>query len=210
MFNKIFAKLFTKTKIEQKSKGEPLPQDQDVIDLNIELKTEVIANPQKITSPLISENEIIFERQLIKRIENALSEYDFVKKEKIAFLAEELIKDRLKHSKNLLSLDEKRSLNLNTRSKYAREFIECFINVEDFDFDPKFFCRNLKNTEQSILWCLNNIEELKQKGFVKRVELEGKGLWNNKTYDIDKIPPMEKIDYTEEQVLFFVIAKVDY
>lgn len=174
------------------------------------LKAELITSPSHISNPVTSEYQINFEKRLIDRIKNALDKYPFIKKEKISFLADELIKNRLKHSKNILSLEEKRALNLNTRAKYAKELIECFINVEQFDFDPKWFCDNLLYTERSILWSLDEIEKLKQQKFVTKVSLEGKGKWDNKIYDINNIPIMEKVNYTEERVLFFVIPKVDF
>lgn len=176
---------------------------------DINLRSEIVATPLKLSDPIVSEHQINFEKRLMSRIENALSRYDFVKKDKIQFLANELIHENLKHSKNILSLEEKRELNLNTRSKYPREFIDCFIGIKDFDFDPKFFCRNLKNTEHSILYCLDEINRLKECGFVNKVTLEGKGLWDNKEYNIDEIPEMEIIDYTEERVMFFIIGKID-
>ena len=59
---------------------------------------------------LKSKETIKFEERLKLRIENALSSYDFIKKEKISFLASELVSDNFKHSKDLLSLEEKRAL----------------------------------------------------------------------------------------------------
>lgn len=199
MFKSIFSKLFKKDK-----------QEQEEISLNLKFETEVVATKFHISEPVSSEYQINFEKRLIERVKNALNEYPFIKKEKMSFLANELIYNQLKHSKNILSLEEKRALNLNTRAKYLKEIIECFIDVEHLDFDPKGFCENLLHTERSILWSLDKIEEAKQIDFVKKVSLEGKGKWDNQTYDIDNIPPMEKVDYTEERVLFFVIPKVDF
>lgn len=176
---------------------------------NIKLHSEIITTPSNISDPIISEHQIDFEKRLMLRIKNALSNYDFVRKDKISFLADELIHNNLKYSKNILSLEEKRSLNLNTRSKYAKEFIDCFVGIGSFDFDPKFFCENLKHTERSILWCLDEIERLKKLKFVKKVSLEGKGEWDEKICNIEDIPEMDTIDYTEERVIFFICSKID-
>lgn len=197
MFKMLLTKLFGKNKKE-------------VNPIELELKTEIVATPYHISNPVTSEYQIDFERRLCSKIEKALDEYSFIKKEKIPFLANELIHNQLKYSKNILSLEEKRALNLNTRSKYTKELIECFIDVEKLNFDPKHFCKNLLDTERSILWSLDEIERAKQNEFVKKVSLEGKGKWDNKIYDLDKIPPFEKVDYTQERVLFFVMSKVEF
>lgn len=176
---------------------------------HVSLKTRIVATPLDLSSPPSSIKQIDFEKRLIKNIEKSLSEYHFIKKEKIPFLAKLIINNNINNSKNILSLDEKKFLKLNARSKYSREFIDCFENVSSMNVDPKLFCGNLKHSERCILWSLDKIEECRKKKFIKKVALTGKGDWDNKEYDINKIPPMPKIDYTEEAVLFFVIPKID-
>ena len=181
----------------------------------IKRKEEVEVVKDQMAIPTDSKENIEFEKQLKLRIENALSRYDFIKKEKISFLASELVNDNFKHSKALLSLEEKRSLRLNTRAKYARDFIDCFSDVEKLDFDPKFFCENLIYTERSILWSLDNLEELKGKKFIEKITLEkqivseGKEEWVTEIYNINELHNFEQIDYTEKRVLFSILPNID-
>ena len=197
MFKKLFSYFFSNDNNEIKRKEE------------IEVCKDQIAIP---TAP----KEIIkFEKQLKLRIENALSRYDFIKKEKISFLASELVNDDFKYSKDILSLEEKRALRLNTRAKYARNFIDCFSDVEKLDFDPKFFCKNLIYTERTILWSLDNLERLKENKFIEKITLkkqivsEGKEEWVQEIYNINELHEFEQIDYTEKRVLFFISPNID-
>lgn len=197
MFKKLFSYFFSNDNNEIKRKEE------------IEVCKDQIAIP---TAP----KEIIkFEKQLKLRIENALSRYDFIKKEKISFLASELVNDDFKYSKDILSLEEKRALRLNTRAKYARNFIDCFSGVEKLDFDPKFFCKNLIYTERSILWSLDNLERLKENKFIEKITLEkqivseGKEELVKEIYNINELHEFEQIDYTEKRVLFFILPNID-
>lgn len=127
----------------------------------------------------------------------------------------ELVNDNFKHSKDLLSLEEKRALKLNTRAKYARDLIDCFSDVEKLDFDPKFFCENLIYTERSILWSLDNLEELKGKKFIEKITLEkqivseGEEEWVTEIYNINELHNFEQVDYTEGRVLFFISPNID-
>jgi hypothetical protein len=178
-------------------------------------KEEIEVFKDQIAIPSAPKETIKFEERLKLRIENALSSYDFIKKEKISFLASELVNDNFKHSKDLLSLEEKRALKLNTRAKYARDFIDCFSDVEKLDFDPKFFCENLIYTERSILWSLDNLEELKGKKFIEKITLEKqivseeKEEWVKEIYNINELNEFEQIDYTEKRVLFSILPNID-
>ena len=181
----------------------------------IKQKEEIEVVKDQIAIPSAPKETIKFEDRLKLRIENALSRYDFIKKEKISFLASELVNDNFKHSKDLLSLEEKRALRLNTRTKYARDFIDCFSDVEKLDFDPKFFCENLIYTERSILWSLDNLEELKEKKFIEKITLEkqivseGKEEWVTEIHNINEPHKFEQVDYTEKRVLFFILPNID-
>ena len=181
----------------------------------IKRKEEVEVFKDQIVIHADSNENIEFKKKLKLRIENALSRYDFIKKEKISFLASELVNDNFKYSKELLSLEEKRALRLNTRAKYARSFIDCFLNVEKLDFDPKFFCRNLIYTERSILWSLDNLEELKEHKFIEKITLEkqivseGKEEWVQEIYNINELNEFEQVDYTKKRVLFFISPNID-
>ena len=181
----------------------------------IKQKEEIEVFKDQIAAPTDSKENIEFEKQLKLRIENALSRYDFIKKEKISFLASELVNDNFKYSKELLSLEEKRALRLNTRAKYARSFIDCFSDVEKLDFDPKFFCENLIYTERSILWSLDNLEKLKENKFIEKITLEkqivseGKEEWVKEIYNINELRDFEQIDYTEKRVLFSILPNID-
>lgn len=181
----------------------------------IKQKEEIKVFKDKIAVPTDSKENIEFEKKLKLRIENALSRYDFVKKDKISFLASELVNDNFKYSKDILSLEEKRALKLNARAKYARDFIDCFSDVEKLDFDPKFFCENLIYTERSILWSLDNLEELKGKKFIEKITLEkqivseGKEEWVTEIYNINELHNFEQIDYTEKRVLFSILPNID-
>ncbi|WP_336368971.1 hypothetical protein [Avibacterium paragallinarum] len=200
MFKKFFANLF-------KSK--------DNIKSSINQRTEITDFKAQISIPAEPGYFINFDKQLKQRIENALSKYDFVKKEKVALLANEIINNHSKYSKDILSLDEKRKLGLNTRAKYARSFIECFSNVENLNFDPKLFCQNLLYTERTILYCLDDIDRLKKnrasEQFIieEQIITEEKEEFTKKIYNINEIPVFEEIDYTNKRVLFFVIANID-
>ncbi|RZN58625.1 hypothetical protein [Avibacterium paragallinarum] len=200
MFKKFFANLF-------KSK--------DNIKSSINQRTEITDFKAQISIPAEPGYFINFDKQLKQRIENALSKYDFVKKDKIEFLANEIINNHSKYSKDILSLDEKRKLGLNTRAKYARSFIECFSNVENLNFDPKLFCQNLLYTERTILYCLDDIDRLKKnrasEQFIieEQIITEEKEEFTKKIYNINEIPVFEEIDYTKKRVLFFVIANID-
>nr|DAE46410.1 MAG TPA: hypothetical protein [Caudoviricetes sp.] len=181
----------------------------------IKRKEEIEVFKDQIVTPAAPKETIKFEEQLKLRIENALSRYDFIKKEKISFLASELVNDNFKHSKDLLSLEEKRALKLNTRTKYARDLIDCFSDVEKLDFDPKFFCENLIYTERSILWSLDNLEGLKENKFIEKITLEkqivseGKEEWVKEIYNINELHEFEQIDYTEKRVLFSILPNID-
>lgn len=181
----------------------------------IKQKEEIEVVKDQIAIPSAPKETIKFEDRLKLRIENALSRYDFIKKEKISFLASELVNDNFKHSKDLLSLEEKRALRLNTRTKYARDFIDCFSDVEKLDFDPKFFCENLIYTERSILWSLDNLEELKGKKFIEKITLEkqivseGKEEWVTEIHNINEPHEFEQVDYTEKRVLFSILPNID-
>lgn len=181
----------------------------------IKQKEEIEVVKDQIAIPSAPKETIKFEDRLKLRIENALSRYDFIKKEKISFLASELANDNFKHSKDLLSLEEKRALKLNTRAKYARDFIDCFSDVEKLEFDPKSFCENLIYTERSILWSLDNLEELKGKKFIEKITLEkqivseGKEEWVTEIYNINELHEFEQIDYTEKRVLFSILPNID-
>lgn len=181
----------------------------------IKRKEEIEVFKDQIAIPSAPKETIKFEDRLKLRIENALSRYDFIKKEKISFLAGELVNDNFKHSKDILSLEEKRALKLNTRTKYARDLIDCFSDVEKLDFDPKFFCRNLIYTERSILWSLDNLEELKGKKFIEKITLEkqivseGEEEWVTEIHNINEPHEFEQVDYTEKRVLFFILPNID-
>lgn len=181
----------------------------------IKRKEEIEVVKDQIAIPSAPKETIKFEDRLKLRIENALSRYDFIKKEKISFLASELVSDNFKHSKDLLSLEEKRALKLNARAKYARSLIDCFSDVEKLDFEPKSFCENLIYTEQSILWSLDNLEELKGKKFIEKITLEkqiiseGKEEWVKEIYNINELHEFEQIDYTEKRVLFSILPNID-
>ena len=181
----------------------------------IKLEKEIEAFKAQITIPAVPKDIIKFEKQLKLRIENALSRYDFIKKEKISFLASELVNDNFKYSKDILSLEEKRTLRLNTRAKYTRSFVECFSNIEQLNFDPRFFCQNLIYTERTILFSLNDIDRLKKSKFVKQVIFEkqiiseGREEWVKNEYSLDEIPDFELVDYTRERVLFFILSNID-
>lgn len=181
----------------------------------IKQKEEIEVFKDQMATTAAPKEVIKFEDQLKLRIENALSRYDFIKKEKISFLASELVNDNFKYSKDFLSLEEKRALKLNTRTKYARDFIDCFSDIEKLDFDPKFFCENLIYTERSILWSLDNLEELKGKKFIEKITLEkqivseGKEEWVTEIYNINELHEFEQIDYTEKRVLFSILPNID-
>ena len=181
----------------------------------IKQKEEIEVFKDQMATTAAPKEVIKFEDQLKLRIENALSRYDFIKKEKISFLASELVNDNFKYSKDFLSLEEKRALKLNTRTKYARDFIDCFSDIEKLDFDPKFFCENPLYTERSILWSLDNLEELKGKKFIEKITLEkqivseGKEEWVTEIYNINELHEFEQIDYTEKRVLFSILPNID-
>lgn len=181
----------------------------------IKQKEEIEVVKDQIAIPSAPKETIKFEERLKLRIENALSSYDFIKKEKISFLASELVNDDFNHSKDLLSLEEKRALKLNTRAKYARDFIDCFSDVENLDFDPKFFCENLIYTERTILWSLDNLEELKENKLIEKITLEkqivseAKEEWVTEIYNINELNEFEQVDYTEKRVLFFILPNID-
>lgn len=181
----------------------------------IKQKEEIEVFKDQIAIPSAPKETIKFEERLKLRIENALSRYDFIKKEKISFLASELVNDNFKYSKDILSLEEKRALRLNTRAKYARSFIDCFSDVEKLDFDPRFFCKNLIDTERSILWSLDNLERLKENKFIEKITLEkqivseGKEEWVQEIYNINELHEFEQVDYTEKRVLFFILPNID-
>lgn len=181
----------------------------------IKRKEEIEVSKVQVDTQTAPKEIAEFEKQLKLRVENALSRYDFIKKEKISFLASELVNDNFKYSKDLLSLEEKKVLGLNTRSKYARSFIDCFSDVEKLNFDPKFFCENLIYTERSILWSLDNLEELKGKKFIEKITLEkqivseGKEEWVTEIYNINELHEFEQIDYTEKRVLFSILPNID-
>lgn len=181
----------------------------------IKRKEEIEVVKDQIAIPSALKETIKFEDRLKLRIENALSRYDFIKKEKISFLASELVSDNFKHSKDLLSLEEKRALKLNTRAKYARDFIDCFSDVENLDFDPKFFCENLIYTERTILWSLDNLEELKENKLIEKITLEkqivseAKEEWVTEIYNINELNEFEQVDYTEKRVLFSILPNID-
>lgn len=181
----------------------------------IKRKEEIEVFKDQIVTPAAPKEVIKFEEQLKLRIENALSRYDFIKKEKISFLASELANDDFKYSKDILSLEEKRALRLNTRAKYARDLIDCFSDVENLDFDPKFFCENLIYTERSILWSLDNLEGLKENKFIEKITLEKqivsewKEEWVTEIYNINELHEFEQIDYTEKRVLFSILPNID-
>ncbi|MFQ1014853.1 hypothetical protein [Avibacterium paragallinarum] len=200
MFKKLF-NYFLKSKDETKS--------------SIDHRAGIAAFKEQIAIPAPPGSFINFEKQLKIRIEKALSKYAFVKKEKIEFLANEIINNNSKYSKDILSLDEKRKLKLNTRAKYARSFIECFSNVENLNFDPKFFCHNLIYTERTILYCLDDIDRLKKSKVSDQFILEGqiiteeKEEFIKKIYNINEMPIFEEIDYTKKKGLFFVMSNID-
>lgn len=181
----------------------------------IKRKEEIEVFKDQMTTPAAPKEVIKFEERLKLRIENALSRYDFIKKEKISFLASELVNDDFKYSKDFLSLEEKRALRLNTRAKYARDLIDCFSDVEKLDFDPKFFCENLIYTERSILWSLDNLERLKENKFIEKITLEkqivseAKEEWVTEIYNINELHEFEQIDYTEKRVLFSILPNID-
>lgn len=181
----------------------------------IKQKEEIEVFKDQIAIPSAPKETIKFEERLKLRIENALSSYDFIKKEKISFLASELVNDDFNHSKDLLSLEEKRALKLNTRAKYARDFIDCFSDVENLDFDPKFFCENLIYTERTILWSLDNLEELKENKLIEKITLEkqivseAKEEWVTEIYNINELNEFEQVDYTEKRVLFSILPNID-
>lgn len=83
------------------------------------------------------------------------------------------------------------------------------------DFDPKSFCENLIYTERSILWSLDNLEELKGKKFIEKITLEkqivseGKEEWVKEIYNINELHNFEQVDYTEKRVLFFISPNID-
>lgn len=181
----------------------------------IKRKEEIEVVKDQIAIHSAPKETIKFEDRLKLRIENALSRYDFIKKEKISFLASELVGDNFKHSKDLLSLEEKRALKLNARAKYARSLIDCFSDVEKLDFDPKSFCENLIYTERSILWSLDNLEELKENKLIEKITLEkqivseAKEEWVTEIYNINELNEFEQVDYTEKRVLFSILPNID-
>lgn len=178
-------------------------------ELTPEIGIEVVLDRIPEDAPPTTAEEILFRKAFLSRIKDALSRYEFIKKDKIEFLAKRIL-DSSYNQGEILSLQEKRALNLNTRAKYTRELIECFRDVDKLKFDPKDFCQNLQYTERTIVWALREIKRLKETGFINKVRLDGIGEWNEKIVKIHKIPEFPIIDYTQERVLFFVTAHIDY
>lgn len=192
MFKSILSKLFGKNKQELKP------------DITIELvKTRVRVDEQPTTA-----EEILFKKAFFVRVKEALSKYSFIKKDKIEFLANRIL-DNSYNQGEILTLQDKKSLNLNTRAKYSKELVECFLSIETLKFDPKDFCQNLQYTERSIVWAIREIQRLKDVGFIDEVRLDGVGSWNERIVKIDNIPPFPVIDYTKERCLFFVTGHIN-
>lgn len=198
----LMATLFSKLK----------PSKQQIQSQETELKPEVqfqlVTKRMRDDEPEITMEEILFRKEFLVRIKNALSRYDFVKKDRIEFLAKRIL-DSTYNDGEVLSLQDKKKLNLNTRAKYTKELIECFESVETLKFDPKSFCKNLQSTERSITWAIREIESLKNVDFVDKVRLDGIGDWDGKVVQFEQIPPFPVIDYTQDKCLFFVSAEMD-
>ncbi|HDR1895335.1 TPA: hypothetical protein QB631_002089 [Pasteurella multocida] len=174
---------------------------QELIEQNSSQSTELALDVADVTTEQSND-------KLEVRILEALSRYSFVNSDKKAILAKYLSgKDDI-FGDELLSLEDKKKLNLNTRAKYLRGLVECFNDVEQLDFDIKFFCSNVTYTERSILWALDEIDKYKNVDCINKVRLEGIGEWDDKIYPINKIPPMPLVDHTKEKVLFFVTPKI--
>lgn len=200
MFKSIFLKLFNTKKQEESALS---------LELKPRIDLELVTSRNREDEPPTTAEEILFKKAFLARIRLALQRYDFVKKDKIEFLAKRILDDSYNQGE-VLSLQDKKVLNLNTRAKYSKELIECFQGVENFKFDPKDFCRNLQYTERTIVWASREIERLKNTGFIDKVRLEGAGEWNEKIVKLNNIPPFSIIDYTQERCLFFVIAHIDF
>lgn len=172
---------------------------QELIEQNSSQSTELALDVADVTTEQSND-------KLEVRILEALSRYSFVNSDKKAILAKYLSgKDDI-FGDELLSLEDKKKLN--TRAKYLRGLVECFNDVEQLDFDIKFFCSNVTYTERSILWALDEIDKYKNVDCINKVRLEGIGEWDDKIYPINKIPPMPLVDHTKEKVLFFVTPKI--
>lgn len=196
MFKSILLKLFGKNEQEK---------------LKPDIGIEITETRMREDAPPITAEEILFKKAFLVKIKEALSRYDFIKKDKLEFLAKRIL-DGSYNQGEVLSLQDKKSLNLNTRAKYSKELIECFLSVETLKFDPKDFCRNLQYTERSIVWTTREINRLKQVGFIDEVRLSGigdVGDWDERIVKIDKIPPFPIIDYTKEQGLFFINGHIN-
>lgn len=200
MFKSIFLKFFNKNKQKDIAPNLALKPQIDI---------ELVTVRNREDEPPTTAEEILFKKAFLLRIKDALHRYDFVKKDKIEFLAKRILDDSYNQGE-VLSLQEKKELNLNTRAKYSKELIDCFQDVEHFKFDPKFFCKNLQYTERTIVWALREIERLRNTGFIEKIHLSGMGEWNEKIVKLNNIPSLPIIDYTQEQCLFFVTGHIDY
>lgn len=201
----LIATLFSKLKQSKQQQSQP---QELVTELKPEVQFQLVTKRVRDDEPEITMEEILFRKEFLVRIKNALSRYDFVKKDKIEFLAKRIL-DNTYNDGEILPLQDKKKFKLNTRAKYTKELIECFDSVETLKFDPKCFCKNLQSTERSITWSIREIESLKDVDFVDKVHLDGVGDWDGKVVGFDQIPPFPIIDYTKDKCLFFVSAEMD-
>ena len=106
----------------------------------------------KPTTQMIEEEKLVLERTL-QNLKTRMQESGFFKPEWIAELANKVAGDievfqRIKGSQSyggepFLTVEEKRSLRLNTRMKYSRDFISCFRPEALSAIEPKTFLENL-------------------------------------------------------------------
>ena len=159
-----------------------------------------------------TKNEIEQERktneEIIRLLESNIISSGLFKKERVPALIGKIrevttefgrVSTKLAFEKDeVLTLEEKKSLGLNTRSKYSKFLIECFEPSRMNEIDPRVALENMHLSAFHKISNKKELQKLKNLGFVKKVKIMPAGDKDDcqeiksckKVYSINEVPEL--------------------
>ena len=159
-----------------------------------------------------SKKEIELERrsneEIIQLLENNIISSGLFKKDRVPELIGKIrgvtvefgrVNTKLAFEKDeVLSLEEKKSLGLNTRSKYSKFLIECFEPSRINEIDPRVVLENMHLAAFHKISRKKELQKFKNLGFVKKVKILPAGDEDDcqkiksckKVYSINEVPEL--------------------
>ena len=168
-----------------------------------------IHNPYAIpVTDKMREEELQGNNEVINLLEAAMRTSGFFRTEKIPELVSKLRSGSSPFARvntiaafeggQILSVEEKRALGLNTRMKYSRELIECFVPTSLKTIEPKSVLENMHVGAFHRVERKRELLRFRELGFVKQIKIIPCGDEDDcskikrlrKIHDLDKVPEL--------------------